>query len=196
MTEKQEERLRKKIKNIKLALAADKRQWGGCHRDGRGLRYLPLEYYIKLKDYSGGKRYVNWFFKNFPDDVCYPNFLFECSIIFFYSKKLKDAQKKLFETFASNTYVIDQFLGNDIRKIEKFEYSYTNGIEYLNYFKYSSKDQHLNEFTNWVNQEVRSVVFESAASKLIEIQQKLHKEKETEKRRRLLHQERALVEQY
>lgn len=114
MTEKQQERIRLKIKKIKSELATDKKRWGGFYDDSRGLRYLSLEYYIKLKDYSGSKRYLNWFYKNFPDDGGFPEFLFECSIILFYSGKLKDAQRQLFETFTSNTYVIDNFLGNPI----------------------------------------------------------------------------------
>jgi hypothetical protein len=113
MTEKQQERLRKKIKNIKSELAADKKRWGGFYVDSRGLRYLPLEYFIKLRDYSGGKRYMNWFYKNFPDGGGFPEFLFECVIILYSTNKLKEARKKLFETYTSNTYVIEKFLGNE-----------------------------------------------------------------------------------
>ena len=51
MTPKQEERIRDKISKIKKALAADKRQWGGIYHDGPGLRYLPPELFLKLKDY-------------------------------------------------------------------------------------------------------------------------------------------------
>src|SRR3989338_1533576 len=106
MTEKQQERIRLKIKKIKSELAADKKRWGGFYDDSRGLRYLPLEYYIKLKDYSGGKRYINWFYKNFPDDGGFPEFLFESTIVLFYSKKHKEAKRKLFETFSLNIYII------------------------------------------------------------------------------------------
>jgi hypothetical protein len=46
MTPKQVERVKKKIINVKAALAADKKYWGGEYHDGRGLRYIPPQLYI------------------------------------------------------------------------------------------------------------------------------------------------------
>jgi hypothetical protein len=196
MTEKQQERIRLKIKKIKSELATDKKRWGGFYDDSRGLRYLSLEYYIKLKDYSGGKRYLNWFYKNFPDDCGFPEFLFECSIILFYSGKLKDAQRKLFETFTSNTYVIDNFLGNPITQIDKYEGSNMDGIEYLNYFNYSSADEDFSEFTKWLTETYNSDLFKSAANEFIDLQRQLKAEHEYEKRIDLGNKERALIDRF
>lgn len=196
MTEKQQERIRLKIKKIKSELATDKKRWGGFYDDSRGLRYLSLEYYIKLKDYSGGKRYLNWFYKNFPDDGGFPEFLFECSIILFYSGKLKDAQRQLFETFTSNTYVIDNFLGNPITQIDKYEGSNIDGIEYLNYFNYSSADEDFSEFTKWLTETYYSDLFKSAANEFIDLQRQLKAEHEYEKRIDLGNKERALIDRF
>lgn len=196
MTEKQQERIRLKIKKIKSELAADKKRWGGFYDDSRGLRYLSLEYYIKLKDYSGGKRYLNWFYKNFPDDSGFPEFLFECSIILFYSGKLKDAQRKLFETFTSNTYVIDNFLGNPITQIDKYEGSNIDGIEYLNYFNYSSATEDLSEFTKWLTETYNSDLFKSAANEFIDLKRQLEAEHEYEKRVDLGNKKRTLVDRF
>lgn len=196
MTEKQHERIRLKIKKIKSELAADKKRWGGFYDDSRGLRYLSLEYYIKLKDYSGGKRYLIWFYKNFPDDGGFPEFLFECSIILFYSGKLRAAQRKIFETFTSNTYVIDKFLGNEITQIDKYEGSNIDGIEYLNYFNYTSADNDLSEFTEWIQQVINSDLFKSATNEYINMQRQLKVEHEYEKRVNLVKKMRALVDQF
>ncbi len=196
MTEKQQERIRVKIKKIKSELAADKKRWGGFYDDSRGLRYLPLGYYIKLKDYSGGIRYINWFYKNFPDDGGFPEFLFECTIVLFYSKKLKAAHRKLFETFSSNTYIIDKFLGNKINQIEKYEGSNIAGIEYLNYFNYTSADEGLSEFTKWLNETYNSDLFKSAANEHIDMQRQLKVEHEYETRVNLVKKMRALVDRF
>ena len=75
MTEKQADKIRLKIKKIKAELVTDKKRNGGFFDDSRGLRYLPLSYFIKLEDYAGGLKYLNWFFKNFPDDSGFPDFL-------------------------------------------------------------------------------------------------------------------------
>ena len=196
MTEKQQERIRLKIKKIKSELAADKKRWGGYYDDSRGLRYLPLEYYIKLKDYSGGKRYINWFYKNFPDDSGFPEFLFECTIILFYSKELKAATRKLFETFSSNTYIIDKFLENKIRQIEKYESSNIAGIEHLNHFNYTSYNEDLSEFTKWLAETYNSDLFKSVVNELINFQQQLKDEHNYEKRVVLGKKIRALVDRF
>ncbi|WP_241910479.1 hypothetical protein [Pseudotamlana carrageenivorans] len=89
MTPKQVERIQNKIKKIKKELAADKKHWGGYYHDGRGLRYLPPALYLKINDYTGALRYFNWFNKNFPEDSCYPIFMFEWTMTLFKRKKLK-----------------------------------------------------------------------------------------------------------
>ena len=65
MTDKQIERVKAKIEKYKKALAADKKYWGGLYHDGQGIRYLIPEQFIKIKDYKGGQRYLNWFGKEF-----------------------------------------------------------------------------------------------------------------------------------
>ena len=196
MTEKQQARMRLKIKKIKSKLAADKKRCGGFYDDSGGLRYTLLECYIKLQDYTGGKRYMNWFYKNFPDDAGFPEFLFECSIVLYYSKKLKEAQKKLFETYASNTYVLDQFLGNETIQMTTHEGSNIRSMEYLNHFSYSSENGDLIEFTKWVKEALNSDLFKSSVKELHQIQRALLVEKEYEKRRALLARADALNEKF
>jgi hypothetical protein len=196
MTEKQAERVKQKIKKIKSALAADKKRWGGFYDDSRGLRYLPLEQYIKLKDYSGGNRYINWFYKNFPDDSGFPDFTFECAIILFYSGKLKEAQKKLFETYMSNTYLIDKFLENDVIQIEKQERSNISGIAYLNYFNYSCTNLELSDFTSWVKEVVNTELFKTSAEEFIQLQQQLLTEREYEKRVPIVNNQSKLLDRF
>ena len=103
MTPKQAERIQEKITKMKKELAADKRRWGGFYDDSRGLRYLPPALYIKLGDYSGAKRYFNWFAKNFPDDMGYPVFLFEWTLTLFKTQKMAEAEQKAQETYRANT---------------------------------------------------------------------------------------------
>ena len=83
MTERQAEKLRNTIKAIKADLAADRRRHDGFYDDSHGLRYVQLQYYVKLGDYRGGATFLRWFTKNFPDDVCYSVFLFEWTLILF-----------------------------------------------------------------------------------------------------------------
>lgn len=196
MTEKQAEKLRQKIKRIKLDLAADKRRWGGFYDDCRGLRYLPPEYYIKLGDFTGALRYFKWFSKNFPDDSGFPDFLFEWTITLFKTKCIRKAEKKAFETYCSNTYIFDKFFDRTVIPLDKYEGSNIDIPDYVNYFNYSSKQPHLIDFSDWLDNHTRTERFQAACQKYIDINKRLKKENDPETRGDLIRQVRKLEEQY
>jgi hypothetical protein len=191
MTPKQEERIKNKIK--KAALSADKKRWGGQYHDGQGLRYYPPQLYIELNDFTGGLRYFNWFNKNFSDDSGYPDFLFEWTIILFKTGKLKDAEKKAFETFRSNTYLFDIFFGRQVRKIEKWEGSNLQTQDFAdNQFCYNSKQDNLVDFSEWLDNFIATEKFILLSNKYLDIQQRLKTERDKETRHYLIQQERQL----
>ena len=127
MTPNQKQKLELKIKRIKATLAAEKRKFGD-YDDSRGLRYVPLGLYIKLQDYRGGLQYARWFSKSFPDDVGFPEFLFEWAIILFMNGKMKEAERKATECYFRNVYVFDKFFGRPIQSIAGMA-SYSNMSE-------------------------------------------------------------------
>jgi hypothetical protein len=194
MTPKKEERIRKKIKDIKTALAADKKKWGGQYHDGRGLRYIPPQLYIELNDFTGGLRYFNWFNKNFPDDSGYPDFLFEWTIVLFKTGRLKEAEKKAFETFCSNTYIIDIFFGRQVTKLKKWEGSNLETQEFAdNQFFYSSQHDNLSDFSEWLKKFIATEKFILLSNKYIDIHKRLETEKDMETRHFLVQHERQLI---
>ena len=189
MTEKQQERIKTKIKQIKAALAADKKRWGGFYDDSRGLRYGPPKLYIQLGDFSGGIRYMNWFKKNFPDDIGFPDFLFEWTIILFKTGKLNEAEKKAFEAFSSNTYLFDKFFNKAIIPIDKWEGSNLEVAEFAQQvFNYSHLQDNLKDFSEWLSKVINSEKFIHYSNKLIDINKQLKYERDVETRRRLVNQ--------
>ena len=135
------------IKKIKPALAADKKRSGGFYNDGQGLRYAPPRLYIQLNDFTAGLRYMNWFEKNFPEDCGYTEFLFEWAIILFKRGRIKEAEKKVFQTFTSNIYVLHTFFGDPIYKIEKLKRLDIEDSEYpIKHFSYSSTQENIIDF--------------------------------------------------
>lgn len=195
MTPKQEERIRKKIAQIRKELAADKKHWGGFYHDGGGLRYLPPEHFIKLKDYKGGLRYLRWFNCTFPDDVGYPLFLFEWTLILYKTGNLKEAVKKAMQTFADNTYLIDKFLGKELLLIEKEELSNWEEAELAGVLKYSVAESELADFAEWLNTFQTSGKFYEFANELIEIDKKLATESSGKKRNVLLNRRNKLLDE-
>ena len=185
MTPKQIERLKKKIADIKRSLAAEKRKFG-CYDDGRGLRYLPTKYLIQLTDYSGGLTYTKWFDKNFPDDRGFPDFLFEWAIILFKCGKIKEAEKKAFQTFCSNTYLFDKYFGRQIIPIDKWEGSNLEIPAFTKYLDYSSDQKELADFTQWLDTLISTQSFTNKSNKYIEIQKRLKTEGDRETRQYLV----------
>jgi hypothetical protein len=56
MTEKQIQRIKKRIKFLRGRLTAEKRQFGGYH-DESGIRYVIPELYMQIMDFKGAMYY-------------------------------------------------------------------------------------------------------------------------------------------
>jgi len=195
VTPKQVERIRKKIARIRKELAADKKSWGGYHHDGKGLRYLPPELYIKLKDYKGGLRYLRWFDRTFPDDSGYPIFLFEWTIILFKTGKIREVDKKAMETFFSNTYLFDKFLEKELLQFGKWEGSSWEQSSLTEYFNYSKTDTELKDFVSWLESFLTSEKFYKIANEFIEIEEQLQNEPVEQKRHKLVKRRYELLDE-
>lgn len=192
MTHNETDKYKKYIADVKRALSAEKRKYGG-YDDSRGMRYYPPKAYIKLQDYKGGLTYLKWFGKNFPDDSGFPDFLFEWTIILFKNGKLKEAEKKAFETYCSNTYLFYKFFDKPILRLDKYEYSNIDTPSYTDSLKYSFKQTELKDFSDWLKQYLETEKFKNLSFKFIEISKKLKTEKDYETRTYLFKQMRQLV---
>jgi hypothetical protein len=195
MTEKQEERIRKKIKQIRATLAAEKRKFG-WYDDSRGLRYFPVELYIRISDYKGGLTYLRWFKKNFPTDIGFPGFHFEWTFILYKTEKFKDAEKKAFETFCSNTYVLDFFFNKEIEPIDKLENTGFETPEFAKDLPYFAIEPQFSDFAEWLLEVINSEKFRIAAEKFIEIKKRLKYEDDQETRYYLIKQAQQLKDNY
>jgi hypothetical protein len=173
MTPKQEERLRQKIADIKRALAADKRQWGGQYHDGRGLRYSPPQYYLQLEDYKGAITYYRWFEKHFPDDSCYGLFFFEWALALFKTGKAKEAEKKILKCFMGNIYLLDTFLEKPLVLVPELQASAWSLKSLERGVGYAKSSGALKDFGEWLEAFVVSDRFFKVANEFIDIERKL-----------------------
>ncbi len=186
MTEKQIARVRTRIDKIKRELAADRRRHGGYYDDSRGLRYLPPELYLRIRDYAGAKRYFNWFHKNFPDDGGYPEFLFEWALTLYKCKKMVDAENKVLETFFANTYLLSHFLrsqghGRDIEYGSNWETE-----EILQDFAYSCEEEEWKDFADWLSAFMKTERYIGYTDRFLEIKEELKDRPSGERRSALV----------
>ncbi len=196
MTEKQEKKIRNKIAKIRKALAADRKRWGGQHHDGQGLRYLPPEQFIMLRDYKGGLRYLRWFDRTFSDDSGFPIFLFEWTLILFKTGKKKEAEKKAFETFLENPFLFDAFLEKTLLPLEIEFSSNWAGPELVEYLKYSKSEPEFADFAEWLEEFQSSEKFIQFANEMLEIEKKLKTEPVGKTRSELVQRKFNLVDSY
>lgn len=173
MTDKQRERIKDKIKKIKATLLAEKRKFGGFD-DSRGLRYLPPELYLKIKDFNGGLRYLKWFNKHFPDDVGFPEFLFASTVILFNVRKLEEAEDYALKTYFSETFLFDVFFGKELKVLNKNVSD--QQVEYLKDFAYRHDQEDFVEFSNWLSKFLQSERFVKAKNEYDDITQQLETE--------------------
>ncbi|MDZ4756986.1 MAG: hypothetical protein SGJ10_02450 [Bacteroidota bacterium] len=188
MTDKQIDRVKLKINKYKKLLALDKKHWGGFYHDGQGIRYLIPQLYIQIKDYKGGQKYFNWFDKNFPNDSCYPIFLFEYAFVLYKCGKISEAEKKIHSTFFSNTYLLDKFLEKEFLELGKDESSSWELQSVTAHFHYNKNDEEFIDFANWTTQQLQTRKFLDKANRFVEIEQQLKTEPVGQKRTKLVNE--------
>ena len=191
LTPKQAERLREQIAGVKRRLAAEKRRFGD-YDDSGGYRYLPPKLYVRLGDYAGGLRYTHWFDKNFGDDIGYPDFLFEWTILLFKNGRRKDAERKAVQTYCCNTYLFDKFFGRPVVPRGMWEGSNLEMPYLAEQLSYSEQQPELADFADWLGQFERTEKFEAFAARFIILRQQLKSATEYETRRALLDELRLL----
>ena len=179
------------LEKLKKLLAADKRRHG-VYDDSRGLRYRSPSLYIQIEDYAGGLKYLKWFEKNFPDDTGMPDFLFEWAVLLFKNNKQKAAEGKLYQTFFSNTYLLDAFLGKPVDPVDKWEGSNWESPAYTQFLEYSRDEPTLADFTLCLEDWMNTDEFKKTRDQYITLHKKLKYERDQELRSYLLAQIRII----
>ena len=187
MTPKQADRLRRHITAIRRSLAAEKRKFGG-YDDSRGLRYLPTRSYVQLADFAGGLTYLRWFWRNFPTDVGFADFLFEATIILFKQGKLQEARQQATATFRADRQLLARFLGQPAPPAEAWENAPLAAESYTRYFATLGSPATLLDVAEWVGELTSSEEFLASAQQFSDLRRQLHGEQDGEKRRHLLDQ--------
>ena len=134
---------------------------------------MPTRYYLQLADYKGGLVYTRWFAKTFPDDIGFPDFLFEWAVLLFKEGKLAEAKAIIWQTFCANTYVLDKFFGHPIHPLPKYEWSNLAQAGFTEYFIYSHQQDELLDFSQWLGEFITSEWFATRKARYVTIHQQL-----------------------
>ncbi|MCX6309898.1 MAG: hypothetical protein NTY32_14125 [Bacteroidia bacterium] len=150
MTEKQIERIRARIAQVKRALAADKKEWGGYYHDGSGIRYMCPGLYLKIRDFKGALNYFRWFEKIFPEDICYGEFYVEWAITLFESGRLVEAGQKVVEGYERDSTIWNKFLNKKLTLEDETVDPQLKTWLAVQQLNYSASEAVWNEFAIWL----------------------------------------------
>jgi hypothetical protein len=141
-------------------------------------------------------KYIKWFNKNFPDDIGFPDFLLEWTILLFKNNKLQEAEQKAFETFCRNTYLFDGFLRRPITPVHKWEGSNLETPAFAASLDINRENPGLTDFADWLESFIETERFTIAATKYIQIYKKLKTESDLRTRASLVRDAEDLKKNY
>ena len=143
---------------------------------------------MQLGDFKGGLTYLRWFHKNFPDDACFPDFLFEWTLILFRNGRLQDAAQKAFITYRADTHILDRFLDRPVPRAEPWEDAPLDAASYAAYFDSLGGQAALSDFGEWLGALTLTKAFLTDVSRFIDLNRQLHGEADPDMRCYLVRQ--------
>ena len=185
MTPRQIEKIKKQIKSERAFLSAEKRKFGD-YFDNRGRRYIIAELYTDIKDYKGVLRYYNWFNKEFPDDIGFPEVHLSWIIAAIKEKKLQIAYKHLVLLEEINSYLIPKILGIKQLEIQKWDSMDLSTIDYANHITENCKSWIDQEIINFLDETTSREEYKIFKKKVIECDLKLNSKNEKISRKKIL----------
>jgi hypothetical protein len=185
MTEKQIERIRKKIKILRGRLSAEKKKFGGYFDNG-GLRYIIPELYLQIHDYKGALVYFRWFSKSFTDDIGMPSFNLLWTITLYKNKKIDDAIRKAYETAITNTYLLELICGKNPVQLDKSELWGAEGLDYAKQILEGCLNLLTPEFMKWICELTETEEFSKNINLFISLQKLISDDSMKDQREKLL----------
>lgn len=185
LTENQKSRRLNKIDQLKKELKYEKQKFGGYH-DGKGIRYSIAELYFEINDSKKTLRYLNWFYKIFPDDITYPHFKLGSSYAYYELKKYDKCAEQLIKLTGDNTYLLYVLVNIEIdiqNKYEPYEFNRINWIqkELENFKMYTNED-----YEKWILQFICTDKYNSWYIKYVSILKLIEDLEVSEERTQLL----------
>ena len=185
-------KIKSRIASYKSSLMKEKKKFGYVD-DSAGKRYLLFSLYFVLNEIEETKDYIEWYDKEFSDDVGEPiqKLCWALSL-----RRMNDeagARKMLAETMFSNLYIIPKILDQNVEEYDIWHSSSDQHIEYVDYAPKEVIAAITEAEIQWINQEYDSLEFRRIKKRYIEIYHKLKNTRDISERKQLLEESYSLV---
>jgi len=189
---KTEKALKKRISSYKASLLKEREKFGHVN-DGAGKRYLLFPLYLALNNMEEANEYIEWYEKEFSDDVGEPIQKLCWAVILRRSGKGVEARKMLAETMLANLYIIPNVLGRQVAEYDIWHPSSDAHASYLEYMPQEITASLTEAEAQWISQEYESLDFQRIRKRFIELYQKLKRTQNIAERKRLLDESYSLL---
>jgi hypothetical protein len=189
---KTEKALKKRIASYKASLLKEKREYGHVD-DGAGKRYLLFPMYLVLNSTEESQDYIDWYEKEFPDDVGEPIQKLCWALILRKIGKEAEARKMLAEAMLANLYILPKVLGKRIAEYDIWHSSSDAQISYVEYMPHEVLGSLTEADIQWISHEYESLDFQRIRKRYVEIYQKLKGIKDIAARKQLLEESYSLL---
>jgi len=195
LTTAKKNQILRKIEKYKKALRKEKAMFKAYH-DGGGFRYTIAELYFELGDYKQTNRYLNWFDKNFPNDVKYAYFDLGKAVTKFELGKEMESKVSTIELNRHNTYLIDLLIGNELADQNKYEWMESESLHWAKGQLADLLNLVTVEYISWLKTFVKEEVYISWYTRLVSIKKLLKGMDVSKERNDLLEAERKCMQDW
>jgi hypothetical protein len=190
---KTEKKLKSQISSYRSSLLKEKKKFGFVD-DGQGKRYLLFTFYFVLNDIEETKEYIEWYEKEFSDDMGEPIQKLCWALSLRRMDNEAGARKMLAETMLLNLYLIPKLLDQQIAEYDIWQLSSDGHIGYADYIPKEVISSITDAETQWLRQQYDSLEFRRIRNRYIDIYGKLKNTKEIDERTRLLEESHSLLD--
>jgi len=179
-----QKRFRDRANRAKRGLMREKAQYGSIS-DGSGKRYRACVYFVLSGDPKKAADFVDWFEREFPDDVGEPAFLLFSALAYRRTSNSEKSREYLLDTMLSNIYLLPYLYSEPLPKQDIWHPSNRHQPDYIWEIE-QFLDEPTSEERSWFRDEFNSPLFVDIREQFISTYRALNKEHEFEKRGAIL----------
>lgn len=165
----------------------------GAYRDGSGKRYLLFWLYFVLNDLKKAKEYIEWYEKEFSDDIGEPLQKLCWALLLYRLGEEKEAKYRIADTMLSNLYLIPYLLGEKMGPYQFMHFTNFAEIGYLEYLPEEVFEHITDDEKKWIEKTYYFADISTIRDRYIEICKELDVTRDMEKRQRLIAEEENLL---
>lgn len=187
-----EKKVKSTISRYRSALRKEYEKFG-FYRDGSGKRYLLFSLYFVLNDLEKAKEYIEWYEEEFSDDIGEPLQKLCWALLLYRLGEEKEAKYRIADTMLSNLYLIPYLLGE---KMGPYQFKHFTNFAEIGYLEYLPEEvfEHItDDEKEWTKDVYYSEDVKAIRDRHIEIMLEVDKKSEYKIRKKLLDEDRGLL---